>query len=89
MKKNEIFDWMDKQIVACDIQATPLDFNDPFYIKNASDTGNAIHVYGIDNLCKKLNMPFRVEEHDKHSMCHYFIYKNHKFFGLVHKEENS
>lgn len=87
MKKTEIYEWMDKQIIACDIQTLPLDFKRPFYINNASDSGNTIHVFNIDNLCKELGMPFKVEEHSKSLTCHYFMYKNHKFFGLVEKEK--
>ena len=86
--KEDIYWWMDQQIMACDIQLVPLDFNDPFYINNASGTKAEIHVFGIDNLCKELDIPFNVEEHSKGLVRHYFMYKNHKFFGLVEKGES-
>lgn len=87
MTKKKLYSWMDKQIKANELQAIPVDVNDPYYIKNAQHTEKKVHVFNIDNLCKELNIEYETEDHSTEFYCHYIMYKGYKFFGLVSKEE--
>lgn len=80
----QIYTWMNKQIMAVQTICTPLDKKDPFNICIAGCTSE-IHIYGIDNLCKKLNIVWNVEDRDGEYEVHYFMYRGYKFFGLVEK----
>lgn len=82
----QIYTWMDKQIRASQIICTPLDKKDPFNVCIAGCT-SGIHIYGIDNLCKKLNIVWNVKDFDDEQEEHYFMYNGYKFFGLVYKEK--
>lgn len=82
----QIYAWMDKQIRAAQIICTPLDKKDPFNICIAGCTSE-IHVYGIDRLCKELNIAWNVKDWDDEHVEYYFMYRGYKFFGLVKKEE--
>lgn len=84
--EKEIYAWMDKQIEATEIRCTPLDKDDPFNICIAG-SDKKIHVYGIDDLCKKLNIPWKVKDFSDDSVEYYFVYKGYTFFGLVNKEK--
>lgn len=83
-----IYKWMDKQIVARQYINESFDENDPFYICIAGGISNEIHVYGIDNLCRELNMSINVEPHSDEYVKHYFMYHGYKFFGLIERKEN-
>lgn len=88
MTKQDALKWMDKQIIACNIQNTPLDPENPFFVNNAAGwKGNSVHVYRIDELCKLLSMKYDVEPNDVENDIHYFIYKGYKFYGLVEKNK--
>ena len=78
---------MDRQIIACDMQCEPLDPTNHYYVVNASSMAGRVHIYDIDNLCKELHKPYRVEKHSDAYDCHYFFYKKHKFYGLVTRKE--
>ena len=85
MTKQDALKWMDKQIIACNIQNTPLDPENRFFVNNAAGwRENSVHIYGIDELCKLLNMKYDVE-HDVENDIHYFVYKGYKFYGFVEK----
>ena len=84
-----IYEWMDKQIVAAQYMKEPVDKNDHFYICIACGLANEIHVYGIDNLCKELNMSINVEPYSDEYVKHYFKYHGYKFFGLIERKENT
>ena len=86
MTKKKIYAWMNKQIKAAEIRCTPLDETDPFNVCIAGSE-EAVHIYGIDNLCKELDIQWDVAPHDDEYDAHYFMYKGHKFFGLVSKEK--
>lgn len=89
MTKKSIYAWMNKQIKACELQAISVKADDPYYIKNAQHTEKKVHVFGIDNLCKELNIEYETEDHSSEFYCHYIMYKDYKFFGLVSKEEEN
>ena len=88
MTKQDIYDWMDKQIQADMLQNEVPNEEDKFYICNASaDLHKSVHVYGIDNLCKELNEPYSIEEHSMGVDRHYIVYKDYKFFGLAERNK--
>lgn len=86
MTRQDIYDWMDKQIQAYELQRLVPNEDDEFYICCAgANRDKAIQVYGIDNLCKELDEPYSIEEHSMGVDRHYIMYKDYKFFGLVEK----
>lgn len=90
----QIYAWMDKQIRAMQIMNTPLntplDKKDPFNVCIAGAISEIeIQIYGIDRLCKELNIAWNVEDWDDKYAEYYFMYRGYKFFGLVKKEETN
>ena len=93
----ELFAWMDKQIEAYEIQNTPLDTRDKYYVCIAGSTDSGIHIYNIDHLYDELmrffgehlDISLFVEPciNDMTMEKHYFMYKGCKFFGLAAKGE--
>lgn len=88
MKREEVYHWMDRQIEAAEIQNIPVSNANPYYIRIAGNIPQEIHIYGIDNLCKELNIHWNVENHSNEFERHYFMYRGYKFFGLVEKDVN-
>ncbi len=87
MTREEIYEWMDKQIEAMNIRSTPLRKDDPWYVCVAGINTKEVHVHGIDTLCRELDQPWNVALFDDDYVQHYFMYKGYKFFGLVNKEK--
>lgn len=86
-QKNKLYRWMDNQIFAHKLANRSLYSKEPFYVCNCRKaTEKEVHIYGIDNLCKELNITYKIKDYDSETIEHFFIYKGYKFFGLVEKE---
>lgn len=88
-QKNKLYRWMDNQILASRIMSKSLYSDKPYYVAVCGNSDERkIHIYGIENLCRELNISYKVSEWDDEYEEHYFIYKNYRFFGLSKKRVN-
>ena len=88
MTRQDIYDWMDKQIQAYELQRLVPNEDDEFYICCAgANRDKGIHVYGIDHLCEELDVGYFTRFWDGKFDEHYIVYKDYTFFGLVEKEK--
>lgn len=88
MNREKIYEWLNMQIEANEILNIPLDTENPNYICMAGYIGTkSIHIYGIDRLCKELDIECEVEkDYTKEYDLHYFMYNGYKIYGLAEKE---